>query len=95
MQASPRCYVLPRGAGEIIRGVPMPAEAVDDGSVVVDNRGDAVVVAAEERFPVELDVGAVAGLLALQHELVDELHPQRAEEETGAREGGDDGVVLE
>lgn len=94
MQESPRCYVLPRGAGEVVRGVPIPAEAVDDGSVVVDNRGDAVVVAAEERFPVELDVGLVSGLRAVQGELVDQLHAQRADEQPRPRERGDQRGIL-
>ena len=40
----------------------MTAEAVDGCAVVVDNRGDAVVVAAEERFSMEFDVGLEAGL---------------------------------
>ena len=72
----------------------MPAEAVDDGSVVVDNRGDAVVVAAEERFPVELDVGLVSGLRAVQGELVDQLHAQRADEQPRPRERGNQRGIL-
>ena len=92
---TPLTHVLLRRVRQVERLVPLALQVVDHLPVVRDNRGHSVVVAAEHRFPVELDVGAVAGLLALQHQLVDELHPQRAEEETGAREGGDDGVVLE
>ena len=58
----------------------MTAEAVDGCAVVVDNRGDAVVVAAEERFSMEFDVGLEAGLRAVERKLVDELHAQRADE---------------
>ena len=94
MEGSPRDYVLPRGAGEVEGGVPVSAEAVEDGVVVVDNRGDAVVVAAEERLSVEFDVGAEAGLGAGEGELVDELHAERADEEAGAREGRDHRLVL-
>ena len=42
----------------------------------------------------ELDLRLVARLLALQHQLVDQLHAQRPEEQTRARERGDDRVVL-
>ena len=41
----------------------------------------------------ELDLRAVAGFLALEDQLVDQLHAKRADEEAGGGEGGDDGCV--
>lgn len=79
-------------------------QVVQHRAVVRDNRGHAVVVAAEQRLPfthathaylaVELDLGPVARLRTLEHQLVDQLHAQRPEEQPGARERRDDGVVL-
>lgn len=92
---APQPHVLLRRVRQVERLVPLALQVVDHLPVVRNNRGHSVVVASEQRFPVELDVRAVAGLLALQHQLVDELHPQRADEQTGPCEGGDDGGVLE
>lgn len=72
----------------------MSVQSMNDLVVSIDNRGDSVIVASEERFSVELDVSAVPGLLASELELVDELHAERADEQPGSREGGDHGGVL-
>ena len=72
----------------------MSVQSMNDLVVSIDNRGDSVIVASEERFSVELDVCAVSGLLASELELVDELHAERADEQPGSREGGDHGGVL-
>ena len=78
-------------------------ETVNDLVVVLDHRRHAVELAAEHGLSLtaprntylamELDLRAVAGLLALEDQLVDELHAERADEETRGREGGNDGCV--
>ena len=97
-------YVLLVGVGQVVLTIPVSVEMVEHLPVVGDNRGDAVQLAAEHRLrltrpphahlAVELDLRLVARLLALQRQLVDQLHAQRTEEQTRARERGDDRVVL-
>ena len=100
----PSPYVLLVGVREEVLAVPVSVEVVQNLPVVRDNRGDSVQLTTEHgllltspahrHLPVELDLRLVARLLALQHQLVDQLHPQRAEEQARARERGDDRVVL-
>ena len=97
-------YILLVGVGQVVLTVPVSVEVVEHLPVVGDHRGDTVHLAAEHRLrlthpphahlPVKLDLRLVARLLALQHQLVDQLHAQRAEEQPRAGERGDDRVVL-
>ena len=97
-------YVLLVGVGQVVLTVPVSVEVVEHLPVVGDHRRHAVQLAAEHRLrltppphahlAVELDLRLVARLLALQHQFVDQLHAQRPEEQTRARERGDDRVVL-
>lgn len=101
----PLPYVLIVGVREEELGVPVSVEMMQHLPVVRDNRGDSVHLTAEHglvitaviclHLAVELNIGLVARLLALQHQLVNKLHAQCAEEKTGTCEGGNDGVVLQ
>lgn len=97
-------YVLLVGIREVELTVPVSLEMMQHLPVVRDNRGDSVQLTAEHglfftastlrHLAVELNIGLVARLLALQHQLVNQLHTQCAKEQTRASEGRNDGVVL-
>ena len=101
---TPSLDVLLVGVRQIVLAVPVAVQVLQHLPVVRDNRGHTVQLTAEHglrltaparrNLAVELDVGLVARLLALQHQFVDQLHAQRAEEQARARERRNDCVVL-